>query len=67
MRNSYPLLKEYVGRIPTGIAVQDGNYEHTNPNTGKAVTLSNWFRSEPITSRSNTCSGARRSRTTASN
>jgi len=39
MRNSYPLLKEYVGRIPTGIAVQDGNYEHTNPNTGKAVTI----------------------------
>ena len=39
MRNSYPLLKEFSGRIPTGIAVQDGNYRHVNPQTGKQVTI----------------------------
>jgi hypothetical protein len=39
MRHSYPLLREYTGRIPTGIAVQDGNYEHTNPKTGREVTV----------------------------
>ena len=41
MRNSYPLLREYAGTVPTGIAVQDGNYEHVNPKTGQQVTISN--------------------------
>jgi hypothetical protein len=39
MRNSYPLLREFAGRVPTGIAVQDGNYANVNPKTGKRVTL----------------------------
>jgi hypothetical protein len=39
MENSYPLLKGCVGSVPTGIAVQDGNYEHTNPKTGQQVTI----------------------------
>ena len=39
MHNSYPLLREFAGRIPTGIAVQDGNYEHRNPKTGSQVTI----------------------------
>ena len=40
MRNSYPLLREYAGSVPTGIAVQDGNYGYIHPNTGKQVTIS---------------------------
>ena len=39
MHNSYPLLRELAGSVPTGIAVQDGNYEHNNPKTGKQVTI----------------------------
>ncbi|HEY7120401.1 MAG TPA: hypothetical protein VH475_27680 [Tepidisphaeraceae bacterium] len=39
MANSYPLLREYAGRVPTGIAVQDGNYAHRDPKTGKQVTI----------------------------
>ncbi|OHB76096.1 MAG: hypothetical protein A2Z25_09015 [Planctomycetes bacterium RBG_16_55_9] len=39
MRNSYPLLREYAGTIPTGIAVQDGNFQHTNPKSGQTVTI----------------------------
>ena len=39
MENSYPLLKGCVGSVLTGIAVQDGNYEHTNPKTGRQVTI----------------------------
>jgi hypothetical protein len=39
MRHSYPLLREFAGRVPAGIAVQDGNYAHENPKTGKRVTI----------------------------
>ena len=39
MSHSYPLLREYAGRVPVGIAVQEGNYEYTNPKTGKPVTI----------------------------
>jgi hypothetical protein len=39
MQNSYPLLREFSGSVPTGIAVQEGNYEHVNPRTGKQVTI----------------------------
>jgi hypothetical protein len=39
MRNSYPLLREFAGRVPSGIAVQDGNYEQKNPKTQKQVTI----------------------------
>ncbi len=40
MSNSYPLLREYAGSIPTGIAVQDGNYEYQYPKTGKRAAIS---------------------------
>ena len=40
MLNSYPLLREYAKSVPTGIAVQDGNYEQPNPKTGRPVTIS---------------------------
>ena len=40
MANSYPLLRECAGRIPTGIAVQEGNHGYKNPKTGKQVTIS---------------------------
>lgn len=39
MANSYPLLREYTGRVPSGIAVQEGNYENQNPKTGRQVTI----------------------------
>ena len=39
MKHSYPLIRESDGSIPTGIAVQFGNYEHQNPQTGKRVTI----------------------------
>jgi hypothetical protein len=25
--------------VPTGVAVQDGNYDHINPKTGRQVTI----------------------------
>jgi hypothetical protein len=39
LKHSYPLIREASGSIPTGIAVQWGNYEHKNPETGKRVTI----------------------------
>jgi hypothetical protein len=33
------LIREASGSVPTGIAVQDGNYEGVNPQTGKRVTV----------------------------
>jgi hypothetical protein len=39
MQNDYPLIQRYAGSVPTGIAVQDGNYEHKNPKTGRQVTI----------------------------
>jgi len=39
MENSYPLIRQFAGSVPTGIAVQDGNYEHLNPKTGQPVTI----------------------------
>jgi hypothetical protein len=39
MHNCYPLLREYARVVPTGIAVQNGNYEYMNPKTGKQVTV----------------------------
>ena len=39
MANSYPLLRDIASRVPTGIAVQDGNYDLPNPKTHKPVTL----------------------------
>lgn len=39
LNHAYPLIGEAAGIIPTGIAVQDGNYEDENPKTGKRVTI----------------------------
>jgi hypothetical protein len=36
--HSYPLIREATGVVPTGVAVQDGNLEETNPATSKPVT-----------------------------
>lgn len=40
MNNSYHLIRDSAGLVPIGIAVQDGNYAHVNPKTGKRVTIS---------------------------
>ena len=37
--NSYPLIREVAGVVPTGIAVQDGNLAEVNPATGKRVEV----------------------------
>ena len=39
MDNSYPLIRNSHGIIPTGVAVQDGNYDILNIKTGKKVTV----------------------------
>jgi hypothetical protein len=39
MHHSYPLLRASQGSIPTGIAVQEGNYDAKNPTTGRPMTL----------------------------
>lgn len=39
VKSSYPLIHEVANSIPTGIAVQDGNFAEINPNTGKPVTF----------------------------
>ena len=39
MNHSYPLIRASHGAIPTGIAVQDGNYAQQNPKTGKPVII----------------------------
>ncbi|HEV2765255.1 MAG TPA: hypothetical protein VGV38_19890 [Pyrinomonadaceae bacterium] len=38
LKSSYPLIRESAGVVPTGIAVQDGNFAEVNPKTGKPVT-----------------------------
>jgi len=40
LKGSYPLIRELAGIVPTGIAVQDGNFEDVNPATGKRVEIS---------------------------
>jgi hypothetical protein len=39
LNHCYPLLRESAGRIPTAIAVQEGNYQHKNPKTSQPVTI----------------------------
>lgn len=40
LANSYILIRESVGIIPSGIAVQDGNYADVNPRTSKRADIS---------------------------
>ena len=39
MNHSYRLIRDCDGIVPTGVAVQWGNYEHINPQTGRRVTV----------------------------
>jgi hypothetical protein len=39
MNHSYGLIRELDGIVPTGIAVQTGNYEYVHPRTGKRTTI----------------------------
>jgi hypothetical protein len=39
LNHAYPLIRDASGVVPTGIAVQDGNYEEPNPQTGKPATI----------------------------
>ncbi len=39
LKSSYPLISDAAGIVPTGIAVQEGNYEDVNPRTGKRITI----------------------------
>ncbi|HEX6182465.1 MAG TPA: hypothetical protein VFZ44_01045 [Pyrinomonadaceae bacterium] len=39
LNHSYPLIRDASGVVPTGIAVQDGNYAEPNPRTGKPLTI----------------------------
>jgi hypothetical protein len=39
LNHSYPLIRDASGVVPTGIAVQDGNYAEPNPQTGKPLTV----------------------------
>jgi hypothetical protein len=39
MNNGYRFLRQCSGIIPSGIAVQDGNYDAVNPRTGRRVTI----------------------------
>jgi hypothetical protein len=38
--NSYPLIRQSAGQVPTGLAVQDGNYGDIDPRTQKRATAS---------------------------
>jgi hypothetical protein len=40
MQNSYPLIRDIAGKVPTGVAVQEGNYSVINPKTERQVTIS---------------------------
>lgn len=39
MSHCYPLIHGVAGKLPTGIAVQDGNYQHQDPKTGGQITI----------------------------
>jgi len=40
LNHAYPLIRNATGIVPTGIAVQEGNYSDVNPKTGKCATIS---------------------------
>ena len=39
MANSYPLIRAISGKVITGVAVQEGNYDEFNVKTNKKVTV----------------------------
>jgi hypothetical protein len=40
MNHCYPLIRECARKVPTGIAVQHGNYQYTKPKSAQPVTIS---------------------------
>jgi hypothetical protein len=44
LKGSYPLIRDAARVVPAGIAVQEGNYEDQDPNTGKRPTVPELFR-----------------------
>ena len=43
MKHSYPLIRGCNSLIPTGIAVQEGNYSTKNPKTGRLTTVQDLY------------------------
>jgi hypothetical protein len=39
MNNGYKFIRECKGLVPSGIAVQDGNYDYINPQTKSRITI----------------------------
>ncbi len=39
MAHAYHFIPLVKNKVPVGVAIQEGNYEHINPKTGKRVTL----------------------------
>jgi hypothetical protein len=39
LNHSYPMIKESADLVPTGLAVQEGNYAEKNPATGRRPTI----------------------------
>jgi len=37
------LLRDAAGTVPSGIAVQNGNYQHEDPKTGRRITVPELF------------------------
>ena len=40
LSHAYPRIAESHGVVPTGVAVQEGNYQHQHPKTGRRLTVS---------------------------
>jgi hypothetical protein len=40
LAHAYPLMRAASGKVRSGVAVQDGNYEDVNPASGKRITIS---------------------------
>lgn len=43
MQNSYQYIKQSYNKVSTALAVQDGNYEYTNPKTNQAIKASDIY------------------------
>ncbi|HEU0251954.1 MAG TPA: hypothetical protein VFR12_02905 [Pyrinomonadaceae bacterium] len=64
LNSSYPLIKETSGTVPTGVAVQDGNYADPNPANGKPPTIAELLQFATNTLKVDYVFWLRRSRTT---
>lgn len=43
MQNSYQFIKQSYNKVPTALALQDGNYDYINPKTNQPVTASDVY------------------------